>query len=76
MLYAKTEGAYSGTVTAWGTQPEFSTVGETCTAVIMIPETVHRGSTYRIVFCMESGGKVIEVPYNIIILEEGGRQAD
>ena len=76
MLYAKTEGSYSGTVTAWGTQPEFSTVGETCTAVIMIPETVNRGSTYRIVFCMESGGKVIEVPYNIIILEEGGRQAD
>ena len=75
-LYEKKDGIYSQSASAWNSLPVFTAADGICTADVEIPKTVHRGSTYRIVFCMESGGKVTKVPYNIIILEEGERQAD
>lgn len=69
MLYEKAAGSYNKTVN-WTTDPTFITGDSTgLTATLEIPGTVQKGATYRIVFKMESGDKVIEVPYNIIIQE-------
>lgn len=68
-LYKKTNGDYSKTK-AWKTQPKFiDSKDGPYTAEIQIPSTVEKGATYRILFQMECDGKVIEVPYNIIVRE-------
>ena len=69
-LYEKTAGIYSETATAWTAQPVFTENSNgTCAAVVHVPSSVKEGQTYRILFRMKSGGKVTEVPYNIIVRE-------
>ena len=69
-LYEKTNGNYSEAATEWTIPPEFNDgKNGTYAATVQIPSTAKKGATFRILFQMKCDGKVIEVPYNIIIRE-------
>lgn len=67
-LYEKTDGTYNQLNTSWTGEPFFMKNSDgTCTAAIQLPEIAP--GTYRILFRMDSGGEVFEVPYNVIVSE-------
>ena len=70
-LYKKENGNYNNTAMFTWQESDFkkNTEGSEYEATLTIPDTVKKGTTYRIIFRMQNGDTVTEVPYNIMIKE-------
>lgn len=70
-LYKKENGNYNNTAMFTWQESDFkkNTEGIEYEATLTIPDTVKKGTTYRIIFRMQNGDTVTEVPYNIVIKE-------
>ena len=64
-------GNYNNTAMFTWQESDFkkNTEGSEYEATLTIPDTVKKGTTYRIIFRMQNGDTVTEVPYNIMIKE-------